>query len=904
MKEPIDNEQGSSKKAEGRRTARWRMGCPFPHSRLLPSSFCLLLALATLLVSASDGASQTCTYALSTTNRTHGYGAATNMVGVTTSNTCAWSVINTNGWISILSSTSGTGSATVTYAVTANPSQTERTGTVMIADVPFTLRQQGIACSYSISPASRMHGYGQATNTVSVMTGDGCAWAAVNTNSWIMILSGTNGTGSATVIYAVAANTNLSDRTGVVLIGGQAFNLIQHGISCSVSISPVSRNHGYGAASNSVNVTTGAGCSWAVANTNSWITITSNTNGTGNATVGYTVDPNPGILARTGVVMIDDEAFTVMQAGVPCAFSISPTNAVHGFGSETGLVTVTATTGCNWGATNTNAWITITSSTSGTGSGSITYMVAANPSTNARTGLVTIADTLFTVSQAGLSCTYRLSPTNRTHGYAAVTNAVSMMVNDGCTWSVANTNPWIAILSGASGTGNGTVTYAVAANTNFTDRMGVVLIGGQVFNLTQHGITCTVTISPASRMHGYGATSNSVSVTTGAGCSWPVVNTNSWITITSGTNGTGNGTVTYTVAANPSAVARMGVVGIDGESFMISQAGAPCTYAISPTSAMHGFGSETGLVSVTAISGCAWTVSNASPWITIISGTNGTGNGSVTYTVATNAGGSRMGIVMIAGEVFTVNQSGSECTYKLSPTNRTHGYGASGGTVSMTTANNCTWSVVNTSSWITITSDTNATGSANVGYTVEANPNPSARTGLVMIADQVFTLSQQATVCTYKLSPTNRVHGFAAATNSVSVTAGSGCSWTVFTTNDWITINSSTNGMGNGSVSYAVNANLGLTDRTGMVMISDQILTLTQRGTTNGFSFDAISLLNGSQVRLRLVGAPAGVWELQASSNLVHWARISNLTNVTGLVEYIDTNPINLNPRFYRVVLP
>src|SRR5947209_7246922 len=84
-----------------------------------------------------------------------------------------------------------------------------------------------------------------------------------------------------------------------------------------------------------------------------------------------------------------------------------------------------------------------------------------------------------------------------------------------------------------------------------------------------------------------------------------------------------------------------------------------------------------------------------------------------------------------------------------------------------------------------------------------------------------------AAACTYSISPTNRVHGYGATTNSVSVTTTSGCAWTVVNTNSWITILSPTNGLGPGSVNYGVDANLSMNWRTGVVTIADQFLTLS-----------------------------------------------------------------------------
>ena len=40
---------------------------------------------------------------------------------------------------------------------------------------------------------------------------------------------------------------------------------------------------------------------------------------------------------------------------------------------------------------------------------------------------------------------------------------------------------------------------------------------------------------------------------------------------------------------------------------------------------------------------------------------------------------------------------------------------------------------------------------------------------------------------------------------------------------------------------------------------------------------------HATQVRLRLIGAPSGVWQLQGSANLVNWQPITLVTNTTGV---------------------
>ncbi len=53
---------------------------------------------------------------------------------------------------------------------------------------------------------------------------------------------------------------------------------------------------------------------------------------------------------------------------------------------------------------------------------------------------------------------------------------------------------------------------------------------------------------------------------------------------------------------------------------------------------------------------CAWTAVSNVPWITITSGSSGTGNGTVQYSVTSNTGGVRTGTITIANQTFTVIQ--------------------------------------------------------------------------------------------------------------------------------------------------------------------------------------------------------------------------------------------------------
>jgi len=164
-------------------------------------------------------------------------------------------------------------------------------------------------------------------------------------------------------------------------------------------------------------------------------------------------------------------------------------------------------------------------------------------------------------------------------------------------------------------------------------------------------------LSPGNSSYAASGGSGSVSVTGGSG-SWSVSNPNLWITITSGSSGTGNGTVYYSVAANTSTSQRNGTMTIAGQTFTLTQAAAAAgSYSLSPASVSYAASGGSASISVTGGSG-SWTVSNPNTWITITSGSSGTGNGAVYYSVAANTATSqRSGNMTIAGQTFSVTQA-------------------------------------------------------------------------------------------------------------------------------------------------------------------------------------------------------------------------------------------------------
>jgi hypothetical protein len=83
-----------------------------------------------------------------------------------------------------------------------------------------------------------------------------------------------------------------------------------------------------------------------------------------------------------------------------------------------------------------------------------------------------------------------------------------------------------------------------------------------------------------------------------------------------------------------------------------------CTYAISPIQNNFSAAGGSGSVSISTQNGCAWIAQSTATWITITSVESGIGSSTVGYFVSPNKTRStRIGTIIIAGKVFTVNQS-------------------------------------------------------------------------------------------------------------------------------------------------------------------------------------------------------------------------------------------------------
>jgi hypothetical protein len=166
------------------------------------------------------------------------------------------------------------------------------------------------------------------------------------------------------------------------------------GHSCSMSLRPD------GDQSN-VYVQTEAACAWTAASDQGWIGLAPSA-GSGPGAVRMSVPANPASM-RTGHVTIAATTIGVDQAGTtPCTFSFAPlTLSISSAGGSAAVTQTASGNGCPSVVESDASWVAIRNRIVTGDNVTITFSVAANPNSAARTGRLVIMPYAFGINDEG-----------------------------------------------------------------------------------------------------------------------------------------------------------------------------------------------------------------------------------------------------------------------------------------------------------------------------------------------------------------------------------------------------------------------------------------------------------------------------------------------------------------------
>ncbi|MET0752332.1 MAG: FG-GAP-like repeat-containing protein [Pyrinomonadaceae bacterium] len=169
-----------------------------------------------------------------------------------------------------------------------------------------------------------------------------------------------------------------------------------------------------------------------------------------------------------------------------------------------------------------------------------------------------------------------------------------------------------------------------------------------------------------------------------------------------------------------------------------------CAFTLTPSVQAFPTTGGSGSFAVNMPTGCSWSASTTSGFLTINSSLTGDGAGSLSFSVAPNMGGGRSGSIDISNGVSTRTfqvQQPSGCPFSLNQASVSFGSGGGSGNVGVTAGNVCSWQAATTASWIQITSS-QQTGDGTVSFNVQPNTTANARSATVTLGAQSFIVNQ------------------------------------------------------------------------------------------------------------------------------------------------------------------
>jgi sugar lactone lactonase YvrE len=199
---------------------------------------------------------------------------------------------------------------------------------------------------------------------------------------------------------------------------------------------------------------------------------------------------------RVYVADFDNNRVRLLTPVIPCTYSVSPTMLQAAISGGNLTVGIKTAAGCPWAVSGLPGWITVSGASSGTGSASVTLLVAPNSGASLSATMLIGGASVTATQPAAAACIYALSPGGQAFGVAGGTGTIDITVNTGCPWAAASNASWISITGGGAGNGNGSVTFQAAPNPGAA-RSGTISVAGLLSFTVEEANAFLVSLSSA-----------------------------------------------------------------------------------------------------------------------------------------------------------------------------------------------------------------------------------------------------------------------------------------------------------------------------------------------------------------------------------------------------------------------
>jgi len=317
-------------------------------------------------------------------------------------------------------------------------------------------------------------------------------------------------------------------------------------------------------------------------------------------------------------------------------------------------------------------------------------------------------------------------------------------------------------------------------------------------------------------------------------CEWSVTSSQpSYLTIASppGGHGKGSAPVNFQFTANNSTLFRSAAltftVGSFVKTFLLSQKGMPCDFALDPPQDSFGAQGGTKTVKVTPnFPNCQWTAVSGSPGYISVTG-NGRGIGTFSYSVSPNpTGTSRQGILTVQGKPFIIGQAGCTAASNLSSPQVVGPRSAFSSLRVNASSSLCDWDATTGRKFLSILSTKPFVGTRDLSLYIDQNTSSLSRTDSLTVAAEKTQVLQKG--CT-SAAPTFVDLG-REIMGTIRVTAPDDCHWLAESNASFIHIAGEPQvRTGSGQVDFSVD-DTGGAERLGTLTVGGDMVIVKQSG--------------------------------------------------------------------------
>ena len=503
----------------------------------------------------------------------------------------------------------------------------------------------------------------------------------------------------------------------------------------------------------------------------------------------------------------------------------------------------------NWTVSENAGWLSV-SPMGGSDNDTLYVTCSQNTTSDPRIDFIivsgpSVADTVTVIQPQAPESYLVVDPDNST--VVATGGAFTATVKSNINWTVTETEPWIT-LSASSGSGNGSFNITCSSNTGANSRSGIVTVSGtgglsETINVFQYGQGQAFLIVDPDNQSVI-ATGGTYSASVKSNLSWTVTETETWITL-SASSGNGYGNFNFTCQPHTGAESRSGTItisatGVTSETINVFQYGQGQSFlVVDPDNQSIVAAGTTFTASVK--SNLTWSVTEAEPWITLsISSGYGYGNFDITCTENTDPD-SRSAVITISAsgvpdEFINIFQYGQGQAFLIvDPDNKS--VVATGETFTAIVKSNLSWDVIETTPWITLSSNS-GNGNVNFNITCSPNPDPDSRNSIITITadgvpDEIINVLQYGQGQSYMIVDPDNLPVLVTG-GSYTGTVKSNVNWNVNDNAEWIHL-LSTGGNGNGSFNFTCDPNTLANSRTAFITVTaidlpDETINVVQYG--------------------------------------------------------------------------